>query len=202
MQEEKRIQTTIEYYDLNAEAFSTGTANIEFTEVQKRYLSLLPKCAYILDYGCGSGRDTKFFLDNGCAVDAIDGSIELCRIASNFTGVSVRHMLFSELNAEALYDGVWACSSILHCSKKELADVFHKMIRAVKEGGILYVSFKYGEFEGERKGRYFTDFTEVTFQDFLQDYPELSIIEEWVSADVRPGRGDEKWLNIILRKQA
>ena len=63
-----------------------------------------------------------------------------------------------------------------------------------------YISFKYGESEGYRNGRYFIDFTEEGFAGFLRGYPQLKIIEEWVSDDVRPGRGDEKWLNLILKK--
>lgn len=36
----------------------------------------------MLDFGCGSGRDTKYFLTRGCQVDAIDGSLGLCKPAS------------------------------------------------------------------------------------------------------------------------
>ena len=43
--------------------------------------------------------------------------------------------------------------------KKELKEVFKKMLTALKPGGRIYTSFKYGEYEGERNGRYFTDFT-------------------------------------------
>ena len=75
------------------------------------------------------------------------------------------------------------------------------MAAALKEYGVLYTSFKYGTYEGERNGRYFTDMTEDKFSDFLQNIKGLEIEEQWVSSDVRPGRGDEKWLNIILRKK-
>jgi hypothetical protein len=74
------------------------------------------------------------------------------------------------------------------------------MIAALKPKGVIYTSFKYGTFEGERNGRYFTDFTEETFSDFLKDIPGISMEELWVTNDVRPGRGEEKWLNLILRK--
>lgn len=78
--------------------------------------------------------------------------------------------------------------------------VFVRKGQITKNGGIIYTSFEYGEFEGERKGRHFIDFTEESFREFVKDYPELVIIEQWVAADVRPGRGEEKWLNLILRK--
>ena len=44
------------------------------------------------------------------------------------------------------------------------------------------------------------DFTSESFGEFLMQFPELHIIAEWISGDVRPGRGEEKWLNIILEK--
>lgn len=195
------MKKTIDYYENNADAFVAGTMKVDFSDVQKRFLSILPDGGTILDFGCGSGRDTKYFIDNGYKVDAIDGSEKLCEIASKYTGINVRQMLFSELEESSKYDGIWACSSILHLPRGELKTVFEKMIRAVKPGGYIYSSFKHGEFEGFRNERYFTDFTSETFHVFLKDYPEIIVKEEWISSDVRPGRGEEKWLNLILQRK-
>ena len=109
-------------------------------------------------------------------------------------------MLFEELNDQNIYDGIWACASILHLSKNDLFLVFHKMNKALKENGIIYTSFKYGEFEGERNGRYFTDFTEDSSKEFILQIPQLQIKEIWTTGDVREGRGDERWLNILICK--
>lgn len=195
------IEKTIAYYNLNAKSFAAGTVSVEFESTQKRFLNKMPKQAIILDFGCGAGRDTKYFLSHGFQVEAIDGSEELCKIASVYTGIAVKHMLFQELNDESRYDGIWACSSILHLPIRELEGVMWKMTEALREKGVIYTSFKYGTFAGERNGRYFTDMTEDTFTDFLKKIEELMIEELWVTADVRPGRGDEKWLNLILRKR-
>ena len=75
-----------------------------------------------------------------------------------------------------------------------------KMADALKEQGIIYTSFKYGDYEGERNGRYFTDFIEDTFRDFIVDIAEIQIEEVWITGDVRQGRNEEKWLNLIMRK--
>lgn len=191
---------TLNYYNTNAISFASSTRSVDFTQTQDKFLRLLPPTAFILDFGCGSGRDTKYFLDAGKRVDATDGSEELCKLASEYTGIPVQQMLFEELNAKAQYDGIWACSSILHLPKDTLKAVFRKMIEALKEHGIIYTSFKYGTFEGERKGRFFSDFTEETFQDFSVDIEGMQIEEMWITGDVRPGRGEERWLNLILRK--
>ena len=98
------------------------------------------------------------------------------------------------------YNGIWACSSILHLPKKELRSVLQKMCIALKDNGMIYTSFKYGNFAGDRNGRYFTDFIEDSFQKIIADISELKIEDCWITSDVRPGRDEEKWLNLLLRK--
>lgn len=191
---------TLDYYDQNAGKFVSGTVDADMHKVQDTFLGYLKSGARILDFGCGSGRDTKYFLEQGFAVDAMDGSAQLCALAGKLTGIPVKQMLFSDLDADSVYDGIWACASVLHLEYEPLGDVFHKMIRALKQGGCLYVSFKYGSFQGMRSGRYFTDMTEERFQAFVSAFPELKIEKMCVTADARPERNDEKWLNILLIK--
>lgn len=109
-------------------------------------------------------------------------------------------MLFQELDEVNEYNGIWACSSILHLPKKELRSVLQKMCIALKDNGMIYTSFKYGNFEGDRNGRYFTDFIEDSFQKIIAAISELTIEDCWITSDVRPGKDEEKWLNLLLRK--
>lgn len=192
---------TISYYNTNAQAFTEGTVNVDFTATQNKVLDKLKPGAAILDFGCGSGRDTKYFLEKGYAVEAIDGSAELCKLASDYTGIKVKHMLFQELQEVEKYDAIWACSSILHLPYAELVDVMKKMVTALTGNGLIYTSFKYGTFAGDRNGRYFTDMTEEGIEKLVRDVDRLEIEETWVTSDVRPGRGEEKWLNLFLRKK-
>jgi len=191
---------TLQYYEQHADAFVQSTMNADMNEPRDRFLKHLPSGAFILDLGCGSGRDAKAFLDGGYRVDAVDGSAELCRIASELTGIHVRQMLFQDLCAEDLYDGIWACASILHLPKDRLREVLHKVTAALKKDGILYTSFKYGTFEGLRSDRYFTDFTEATLAEFWTAFPALPIIETWITRDVRPGREEEQWINLLAKR--
>lgn len=195
------LNKTINYYDTNAKEFVEGTLNVNFKATQDKFINKLPAKGYILDFGCGSGRDTKYFLAKDFNVDAIDGSIELCKIASEYTNIKVCHMYFNELSIVNKYDGIWACSSILHLSLDDLVDVFKRMSKALKDEGIIYTSFKYGDFSGERNGRFFTDMTEDSFANLIANVENLKVEEQWITADVRPQRGNEKWLNLILRKK-
>ena len=195
------LDETVAYYNTNAKIFTDGTINVDFSSVQNKFLDKLESGAYIMDFGCGSGRDTRFFHENGYSVEAIDGSEELCKIANEHTGIEVKNMLFQDLQETQKYDAIWACSSILHLPYVELVDVMKKIVVALKDKGVLYTSFKYGAYEGIRNGRYFIDMTEDSLEKLLQEVGGIEVEELWVTSDVRPGRGEEKWLNLFLRKK-
>lgn len=195
------MNNTLDYYNENAATFVEGTKDVDFKQTQDRFIKKLNNNSKILDFGCGSGRDAKYFIEKGFVVDAIDGSKEICKIASEYLGIEVKQMLFQQLNAKEVYDGIWACSSILHLTYDELIDVLFKMMEALKSKGVIYTSFKYGDFEGFRNGRYFINFDEEKFNQLLNKINGLEIEELWISGDVREGRGDERWLNLILRKK-
>lgn len=194
---------TLMYYKENAVQFAYETQNLDFSKVQNKFLDKLEPDAVILDFGCGAGRDTKYFLEKGFQVEAIDGCLELCRLASEFTRIFVKQMLFEELEEKEKYNAVWACASILHLPKERLKSVLKKLYDALKKNGILYTSFKYGIFEGNRKGRYFTDMTGEKFFNFLHNIDNIGkwkIEEQWITSDIRSERGGEQWMNFILRK--
>ena len=107
---------------------------------------------------------------------------------------------FHALDEQNKYDAVWACASILHVPSIELPKMIEKIGSALKRGGYFYVSFKYGDFEGEQNGRYFTYLTEESFEELLKPFQQLDIIDMSVTSDVREGRQHEKWLNTIVKK--
>lgn len=193
-------EETLSYYRKNAENFVKGTINADMEFNRKKFLQRLPEQGSILDFGCGSGRDAKIFLNLGYEVEAVDGCRELCEMAAEYTGIVVRQMDFMELDVREKYDGIWACASVLHLPYEELRAVLAKMAAALKENGVIYVSFKYGEFEGWRNGRYFTDMTEDGVRRLVEETQGMSVEEIWVTADVREGRGDERWVNGVGRK--
>ena len=170
------MNNTIDYYNTNAQAFISHTKDVVFNEMQDSFIDELkqrfPNAAnpLILDFGCGSGRDTKYFLEHDFKVEAMDGSEELCKAASEYTGITVKHQLFQDWKSNSKYNGIWACSSILHLNKTELKLVIGNIRDALLPSGIFYTSFKYGNFEGERNGRYFTDLTESSFAELIRSF--------------------------------
>lgn len=87
----------------------------------------------------------------------------------------------------------------LHVPSDELKDVLKRLKRSLKEDGIFYASFKLGDFEGERNGRFFNDFTEDTVRKLFEN-AGFEIIRTWLTNDARPERQNEKWINILVKK--
>lgn len=196
------MNTTIAYYNQNATSFTTDTLTADMTFLQDKFISYLPANSFVLDFGCGSGRDTKYFLSKNLKIKAIDGSEKMCELARKNTGIDIEHVQFSNFECEEnCFDGVWACASILHLPPTDLPIVLKKLEIALKSNGILYASFKYGENDRIVDGRFFTDMTEIRFSQFLNSFEsDYRIIETLVTPDVRKNRENEKWLNVFLRK--
>ena len=192
---------TLEYYNKQAFSFVSGTVDVKFFDFQNRFIAYLPESGTILDLGCGSGRDSKAFIGKGYEVTAVDGSEELCKIASDYIGIPVICSTFQEFETDKKFDGVWACASLLHLEYIDLKSVMKKISSYLKNNGCFYISFKYGSFSGERNGRFFTDMTEEKIREILKDIPSLTIDIEFITGDVREGRENEKWLNMFLIKK-
>ena len=192
---------TLDYYNKNASEYFEQTLNGNFAENYEKFLSRISQNAYILDFGCGSGRDSKYFIENGYKVKAIDGSIEMCKLASEYIGQEVECMKFDELNEESIYDGIWACSSILHVEKEQLCSILEKMITALKEKGIIYTSFKKGVKDEIKEGKYYNYLTKEKLEEIIEKYNlNVKIIDYFETLPSTKRIQDIVWANYILQK--
>lgn len=195
--------TTLEFYNKNAAEYCAGTKNIDMSEAYTRFIAFLPEEAYVLDFGCGSGRDSKYFLSKGYRVTAIDGSSEMCKLASDYIGQEVECMRFDQLSVDSKYDGIWACSSILHVEKESLPEILRKMVKALKVGGIIYTCFKYGSGFEEKDGKYYNKMTTEEFTRMLNDYvPGAELVESYNNETYQGavGKSTSEWINFLIKK--
>lgn len=192
---------SIDYYNKYAAKEFEETVNQDMSGIMKEFLDLLEEGDTILDLGCGSGRDSLTFYDLGYDVTPLDASEEMCKLAEIHTGLEVLQMTFEEMDFDNVFDGIWACASLLHSPKKELSDILTKIARALNDKGILYMSYKLGDFEGFRGERYFCDFTADSITELLRDNGRFEIVKLWETEDMRSGHSDLRWLNVLVRKQ-
>ena len=192
---------TLDYYNENAEEYCTQTKEGDFLENYNRFLSRIDKKAYILDFGCGSGRDSKYFLENGYKVRAIDGSIKMCEIASRYINQEVEYMDFSDLDDLDTYDAIWACASILHVEKEKLPSILSKMLRALKPNGIIYTSFKKGEGYMIKEGKYYNFLTKEELEKVLEEVlDDAKIVDCFETLPTTKRQDGSEWINFIIQK--
>ena len=186
------------FYQLNADTYIEDTIHLDMERIREKFINLLPKGGHILDIGCGSGRDSRIFLDRGFKVAATDASKEIAAITSKFLGQDVLVQNAQELSDKEKYDGIWACASLLHIPKSEIPDTFKAIIAALKPRGIWYMSFKRGN--GERwddRGRFFNDYSMQTLTRLLNKIDRIKIMDIYEKTAAGSYR-DECWLNVFL----
>ena len=191
---------TLNYYNKNAQFFFENTLDIDMSELYQEFTPHLAINDSILDAGCGSGRDTKYFLSQGFDVTAFDASKPLVDLASATCKISIKCMTFNDVNWVDRFSGIWACASLLHLNDIELKAAFSKLFKSLKSNGFLYCSFKFGENSTVVDGRYFNNKTNDTISKLLINEYKLSIKKTWITKDKRPDRSNDSWLNLIIKK--
>ncbi len=186
------------YYQEHFNEFIVDTSNANMKELYNFFEKHIKKGMKILDVGFGSARDIKHF-SSKYDVYGIDVVDEFVNHAKKLGFNQVYKQSILDITFQNTFDAIWACASLLHIEKETLNQAFKKCDNSLKEDGIMYCSFKYGTFIGERNGRYYIDLTEESIKEYLKD-TNFKIIDSLVTIDVRPNR-NEKWLNIILKKE-
>lgn len=190
------MTNSLNYYDRHAADYFADTVLVDMSSLHQRFLVHVPKGGLILDAGCGSGRDTKAFADEGFRVVAFDGSARLADLAATHTRCPVEFRQFSDVTEQTCYDAVWACASLLHLPATEVPDAVGCLWASLKPGGVFYLSFKYGNGERRHNGRHFTDADQEVLGKWLIALPGLDRVDYWIAADQRPDR-NEQWINAL-----
>lgn len=194
-------QGTLAYYESHTREYHASTVGADVRALYPPFLTHLEPGATILDAGCGSGRDTRAFVERGFRLTAIDGSPAMARLASAYAGQPCRVLSFDELAFEQEFDGIWACASLLHVAKRDMAAVLRRFARALTPAGVIYISLRQGD--GERviaDGRFFNYYTAGEFRDVVAQVPALREIAFWITAERRSTAQHTPWLNFLLAR--
>ena len=173
-----RDSKTLDFYDHAAEEYAEKFALEGPGKDMLEFMALLPAGGRVLDLGCGPGKSSAHLRDAGFEADAIDASAGMLEIARTRFGIHGTLATFEQLDAEDLYDGVWANFSLLHASRADMPAHFGRIYRALKPGGVLHLGLKLGENEKrDELGRFYTYFSEAEL-DTLLDAAGFTTIEK------------------------
>ncbi len=194
------MNDSLDFYSENARDFFKRTVELDLSVLYAEFLPHIPEGGAILDAGCGSGRDSRHFLENGFAVHAFDAAPDLAERASKYIEQRVEVVDFASFKSTQQYDGIWACASLLHTAPADLPAVIENLASFMKTGGVFYMSFKYGTGETARGNRRFTDMDEAGIDSLARALASLRLKKSWATQDLRVKRVGEKWMNTLWMK--
>ena len=190
---------SIEFYEKNAQSYFDSTVDADLRKIYSRFTNLLPADARILDAGCGSGRDIKYFLSKGYQVDAFDASKKMAQLATEYSGIKVINSTFDSFTSREKYNGIWACASLVHIPRKEIDRTLSTLCSHLDEDGVLYFSMKYRNEDKEEDERRFTEIDNDFLKYEIKSSKEFELVDSFLTTDIRIHKSNI-WVNVLLRK--
>ena len=163
-------ETTLAVYDAKAAEYAALGAGEKTDAALMAFCAALRPGGRVLDLGCGPGRSAGIMAAEGMRVDAMDGSAQMVALAAKQPGVTAWQGLFDSLEAEALYDGIWANFSLLHAPRADFPAHLARVARALKPGGVFHIGMKIGTGEGaDSLGRFYAYYSAEELTSAMQD---------------------------------
>jgi SAM-dependent methyltransferase len=177
-------------------------------EGTKKFCSLLPSGASILDVGCGAGFKTKGLTDKGFKVKGIDFSEKMIEAAKRkYPSLDFEVIDMYDLDRMNIkFDAVFAQAVILHVPKKRIMEVLQKMKDRLNPGGLLYIAVKEVKADEPKEGikkendygydyeRFFSYFNMSELEGYIKD---LGMGLIWKS---NTSNGRTNWLQVVGKR--
>ena len=167
---------TIEFYNENAQKYSSYSYDHKKGDLYLKFLNNLPKQGSILDAGCGAGWDTKFFLLNGYFVTAFDASIKLLEVVETHKNLEKIESDFLNFKCNNIFDGIWASFSLQHLPKNDFKPALKVLKNSLSKTGCFYIGIHKGNKEiRDNLGRYYSYYAESEISDIIESL-DLNIL--------------------------
>lgn len=193
-----------DYYNCEAEYRNSGEKQAWKTKCRMMFCDLAVKenKQSLLELGAGTGQDSKFFMDCGFEVTAVDLSGEMVKICRG-KGINTFELDFYDLSPlDKKFDCVWSMNSLLHVPKPDLPKVLQSIDSVLNENGLFYMGV-YGGEDGENNWvndisetpRFFSSYSGYNLKEVLRRVFEILSFEQF---DV--GRNMD-FQSVVMRKK-
>ena len=151
-------------------------------EVRERFLELVKAEGKqtLLELGAGAGHDSKYFMDNGVTVTAIDLSSEMVKLCKAKSIEAYEMDYYEVANIGKKFDCIWSMNSLLHVPKTELPRVLQSIESIINLSGLFYMGVYGGvdeesDFYNERASapRFFSRFTNGALEVVLSKFFDI-----------------------------
>ena len=188
-----------DYYQKNYKAYHEKTFSIDPTSFLVPLAQTLSADAFILDVGCGSGRDLLWMKDRGFEVIGFERSPGLAELARDNVGCEVIEGDFETYDFSLiLVDAVMLIGALVHVPHERFSEVFKKITSVIPKHGIVLITLKEGS--GDRTdpdGRIFYLWEDPKAREMFDTLGFK--VREFSTSVSKTGSGDV-WMSYVLDK--
>jgi len=139
------MKKTLVYYESNAKQLSKRYESAKVDNIHSALLKTFPSKSYLMEIGCGSGRDAGFMHRNGYDIFGIDGSMEMIAEAKRCHPELEDRLevvrVPDELHFEPYsFDGIYSIATLMHLDKDAIDIAIEKIAIILKPGGKFFFS--------------------------------------------------------------
>lgn len=169
-----------------------------------RAASMIPRKEYALDLGCGAGRDTRYLLEQGFDVTAVDAEAAVIPLLST---LPQERLHFVQSTFEQFTFGTYDLINAHYClpfvPKSHFTAVFQRVKQALRPEGVFVGQFFGVHDEWNVPERDMTFLTKKQAEEMLQGLMVVELKEEDADSVVADG-SPKHWhaFHIIARKPA
>jgi SAM-dependent methyltransferase len=197
---QRAVKPVIDYYETNAAEYHASTVRIDPTSFLKPLARRLAPGATILDIGCGSGRDMRWFKERGFSPMGFERSPSLVELAQSHSGCAVIEADFETYDFSGLCtDAVVLTGALVHIPHDRLGQVLGHILQSLIPGGHALITLKEGRDLTETShGRTFYLWQDPDLRNIFADL-NLTVMD--FSRDVSKVRDTDIWLGYVLQKE-
>ncbi|MFO7801020.1 MAG: methyltransferase domain-containing protein [Desulfovermiculus sp.] len=133
------------FYQNQAQAYFEQTFGVDPSSFLQPLSQYLQPGAYILDVGCGAGRDMLWLQKRGFNCTGLDCSPALVDLARRHTGLPVIEADFESFDFHGLdMDALLLVGALVHVPQERFCRVLSQILQALKPQGLVLLTMKQG----------------------------------------------------------
>ena len=190
---------TSDFYQKKYKAYHEKTFSIDPSSFLEPLVKKLSAEAFILDVGCGSGRDLLWIKKQGFEGIGFERSPGLAQLARENVGCEVIDGDFETYDFSLfLFDAIILVGALVHIPYERFSKVFENITSSISKHGIILITLKEGsEVRTDSDGRTF-----YLWQDekARRVFDTLGLTVCDVSKSVSKTGSNDVWMSYILDK--
>lgn len=193
------------YYDENSTIYFRNVHDLKLNPLYNKVIDKteLKMGAKILDVGCGTGRDTQYFIRKGYRVTSNDASLEMVKLCNSYPFAYCEHKLVEEIDYTNEFNLIWANAMLVHSDSKQLIESIKCFARAAKYDSYIFFSVKkyIDKKSEERNGRMFYFYKEAEIKTLITESIKTLTLIDLFENLTEVKSSDDQWLNFIYKKK-